>query len=169
MSDQPSNLHPLWPIVATFAALILLTMGFTAIEERRRNPNLSIAVGSDGSGRVVLKRNRYGSYIAPGAINGTPVTFLVDTGASTVALPAEVAEQIGLPRGPEFKVQTASGTTRAYATRLDSVEIGGLRIDNISASITPAMPGNEVLLGMTFLRHVRFTQQGDELIIEAPD
>lgn len=166
--EPPNGLSPLWPVAITFAAILLLTLGFTAIEDRRRNPNLSLSADSIDSGRIVLKRNRYGSYVAPGRINGHAVSFLVDTGASTVALPAAIAEDIGLTRGTAMRVQTASGTTQAYATLIDRIELGGLQLDHVAASITPAMPGDQVLLGMSFLRHVRFTQQGDELVIEPP-
>lgn len=152
----------------TFLILMLLmTWGFDRLIEKRRNPNLSLLNADASSARVVLKRNRYGSYLAPGKINGQTVNFLVDTGASTVALPAEVAEQLGLERGPAYAVQTAAGTTRAYQTWIDSIILGGIRIENVRGTITPAMQGEEVLLGMSFLRHVNFYQQGDELIIEA--
>lgn len=152
----------------TFLALMLaMTLAFDHLLERRRNPNLSL-VNQDGAGsRIVLQRNRYGSYLAPGTINGKPVTFLIDTGASTVALSADVAKRLGLERGPAYVVSTAAGTTRAFHTWIDSIVIGGIRIENVRGTITPAMSGDEVLLGMTFLRHVDFSQQGDQLVIVA--
>ncbi len=161
----------MWPLILTFAVLMLaMTLAFDHWIERRRNPNLSLVSESGADSRVTLKRNRYGSYLAPGRINGEPVIFLVDTGASTVALPAHVADKLGLERGPSLTVRTAAGTTRAFHTWIDSIVIGGIRVENVRGTITPAMTGDEVLLGMTFLRHVDFSQQGDRLVIEAfPD
>lgn len=166
--DNPHKVQTMWPVVLAFGLIMLvMTWAFDHLIERRRNPNLSLINQGESSGRVVLQRNRYGSYIAPGRINGQTVTFLVDTGASTVALPAAVADELGLERGPAFSVNTAAGTTRAFQTWIDSIVIGGIRIDNVRGMITPAMTGDDVLLGMTFLRHVDFSQQGDELVIEA--
>ncbi len=158
----------MWPVLLAFALLLLMmTLAFDHLIERRRNPNLSLLSETGAGSRVELKRNRSGSYLAPGKINGVPVTFLVDTGASTVALPAHVADRLGLERGPSLTVHTAAGTTRAFHTWIDRIVLGGIQVENVRGTITPAMTGDEVLLGMTFLRHVSFSQQGDRLVIEA--
>ncbi len=168
MAKENPDAQTLWPVLITFLVLMLaMTLAFDYLIERRRNPNVSLIHGGGSSARVVLQRNRYGSYIAPGQINGEAVTFLVDTGASTVALPTDVAERLGLERGPSYLVNTAAGTTRAFHTWIDSIVIGGIHIENVRGTITPAMHGDEVLLGMSFLRHVNFAQQADQLVIEA--
>jgi len=114
----------------------------------------------------VLERNPAGRYVAPGTINGREVTFLVDTGADHVAVPSGVADDVGLERGRRIRVGTAGGTAAAYTTRIDRITLGGIRLRDIRGSITPTMGGESVLLGMTFLRHVDFSQKGDRLIIE---
>lgn len=168
MSRHTSHPQALWPVVITFAVLMFaMTLAFDHLIEQRHNPNLSLVNPDQSASRVVLKRNRYGSYIAPGKINGIPVTFLVDTGASTVAMPQSLARHLKLERGRAYAVNTAAGPTHAFDAHLNSVELGGIRIEHVRGTITPAMTGDEVLLGMTFLRHVDFYQQGDELVIEA--
>jgi len=162
------SLRTLAPIVAVFALLIGLMMwAFEGLIDRRNNPNLNIATGAQGPQQVVLKRNPYGQYVAPGSINGRSVTFLVDTGADHVAVPADIADSLGLERGQAIQVITAGGVATAYRTKIERITLGGIQFQNIRGSIVPAMRDQEILLGMTFLRHVDFQKKGNELIIEA--
>jgi len=144
----------------------LLTLGFNSMLEKQRNPNASPESFTTGDVReVVLKRNRYGHYVANGSINGYQVEFLLDTGATAVAVPAATAQRLGLREGARAQFETANGTTYGYLTRLDHVGLGQIRIDDVRASINPTMEGESVLLGMTFLKHLEFTQRGDTLIL----
>ena len=140
--------------------------------DKQRNPNQYIQViepGHNGNASVVLQRNKYGHYLSTGQINGQTATFFLDTGATDVSIPAEIADKYGLKRGYSFQVSTANGTATVYHTVLDSVELGPLRLNGIQASINPNMDGDEILLGMSFLKHLNFMQHGNELIISAPD
>jgi aspartyl protease family protein len=150
-------------------AIGLMTLFFQNILEERQNPNqnpVSI-VGTDGSATVTLHQNRAGHYVASGQINGHPVTFLVDTGATNVAIPGEVARRLNLPRLGYSTSRTAAGDVRVTRTRLDQVRLGDIRIDNISASIINQMEGDQILLGMSFLRHLELTQRGGTLQLRA--
>ena len=64
-----------------------------------------------------------------------------------------------------MNVQTANGTTTAYATRLDSLQLGEIEVHNVKAQINPSMDSDEVLLGMSVLKHLDFNQQGDILTL----
>jgi len=72
---------------------------------------------------------------------------------------------VGLKRGAPLRARTAHGTITTYATRLDEVQLGNITLENIRADINPRMHGREVLLGMSFLRRLEFTQSGRELTI----
>ena len=144
----------------------LLTLYFGNVLERQRNPNSDVTTTMRGEVREVqLTRNRMGHYLASGTINGLPVVFLLDTGATGVAIPDDVARRLALPRGRAFLTSTANGTTRSYQTRLDEVAIGGIRLRNVDAAITPGLQMNEVLLGMSFLKYIEFTQRGNTLTL----
>jgi aspartyl protease family protein len=123
-------------------------------------------VNESGRTMVVLQRDRSGHYLAEGKINDLQVTFLVDTGATDVALPESTARQLGLEFGPEVVVMTAGGPMGAWMTRLDRVTVGDLTLTNVRGTITRG-PLEDVLLGMSFLRHFTITQQGDRLLIES--
>ncbi len=159
----------LFGVAAVFVALIVIAgWAFGVLIDARDQPNRGIEPGAEGPQRVELERNPAGQYLVPGRINGTEVTFLVDTGATHVAVPAEIAEQAGLERGVEVPVETAGGRTTAWRTTLERVEIGGIRAHGVDGSINPAMPGDYVLLGMTFLRRIEFSLRDDRLILETP-
>jgi len=163
----PEGVRAIMPVAAVFAGLIgLMAWVFDGVLEQRRNPNRDVTVGAAGDERVELEPGPGGQYRAPGRINGQAVTFLIDTGASHVAVPASLAAELGLERGPEIRVRTASGTATAYHTRIDRIELGGLRVDDVRGSINPAMGGDAVLLGMTFLRAVDFSQRDGRLILQ---
>ncbi|MBT8040363.1 MAG: TIGR02281 family clan AA aspartic protease [Gammaproteobacteria bacterium] len=115
---------------------------------------------------IELQRDRGGHYRVPGEINGYAVSFLVDTGATDVAVSERLAREIGLDFGPRTMVMTAAGPAPAWRARLDRVTAGALQRDNVRATITPGL-GNQVLLGMSFLRHFEIRQQGERLLIQS--
>ncbi len=153
------------------AALMLgvLTAFFNMMAERKANPNRQVESLTTGEYRQVrLKRNAAGHYVATGAINGQPVTFLVDTGATAVSIPAKLADRLGLPRGPQIALSTANGTARGWLTRIPSVQLGDIWLESVRGTITDGMDGEQVLLGMTFLKHLQLRQEGEYLILIQP-
>lgn len=154
-------------IVAFTAALFALTFYFNDILENQTNPNQTPASYETQSGvrEVVLERNRQGHYVSGGYINGIAVTFLLDTGATDVAIPAALAEQAGLKAGRETLASTANGVIKVYSTRIEELRLGNIRLRNISASLTPSMSGNTILLGMSALQKLDFSQRGSTLTL----
>ncbi|MEW8318734.1 MAG: retropepsin-like aspartic protease [Candidatus Thiodiazotropha sp.] len=159
-----------WMILGAWLLLLmLLTLLFSQWLEKRNNPNraLKVATFEGGNSAVVLKRNRAGHYLAPGRINGIPVTFLLDTGATYVAVSSAVADRAGLTRGAPSQSRTANGVVRSWLTTIDQLQLGPIEMRDVKAIILPSMPDYEVLLGMSFLKHLSLKQQGGELVISA--
>ncbi|MCW8890970.1 MAG: TIGR02281 family clan AA aspartic protease [Sedimenticola sp.] len=157
-----------WMMIVSWVLLLgLLSYLFSRVLDNQNNPNASPESASNGQGaaHVILKRNRAGHYVASGRINGHEVVFLVDTGATDVALSGELAERLALPRGAQRISQTANGAVVSWQTRLTEVGLGELSLNDVSASILPSMAGNEVLLGMSFLKRLELIQRGDQLTL----
>lgn len=154
-------------ILAWIAILALLSLYFGDVLERQANPNRSVQseVSNSGVREVTLKRNRAGHYVASGFINGQEVVFLLDTGATGVAIPAALAEQLNLPLGRRMVTSTANGNAFAYQTRLASVALGDIELTGVDAAISPGLNMGEVLLGMSFLKHIEFSQRGNTLTL----
>jgi len=153
--------------IGWIAGLVLLAWMFNAQLTRQHNPNQSVATlrNAEGMREVQLTRNRQGHYVASGLINGVPVTFLLDTGATDVAVSQRVAKQAGLEQGRAVPVQTANGIVTAYLTRIDRISIGDIELADVRASINPSLGIDEVLLGMAFLKRLELTQKGDTLTL----
>jgi len=153
-------------VVAWLLFLAMLFGLFDYLVAQRNNPNQNIVTTLDGPQKeVILQRNAYGHYVSNGTINGKTVVFLLDTGASDIAIPASIADEMGLQRGREILVKTANGNTRAYRTRLDSVAIGDIALYGLDATILDNITGREILLGMSFLKHFEIVQKGRSLTI----
>ena len=151
---------------AWILGFFLLALLFTKILDQQNNPNQSIAtLASSDSREVVLLRNRNGHYVFDGEINRHKVTFLVDTGATTTAIPGGMQQTLGLKAGPAISVSTANGLTTAYLTSLDQLAIGEIELFGVNASIIPGMEVNEILLGMNVLKHFELIQSGNQLTI----
>jgi aspartyl protease family protein len=151
---------------AWLGLLFVLTLLFHSYLEQVNNPNASPETSSDGIVKeVVLQRNRSGHYVVSGAINGKSVTFLVDTGATDVAVPDGLATSLGLRRGAYVTSQTANGAVTARQTMLSEVSVGEIRIHEVRASILPGMGDDEVLLGMSFLKQLELVQRGKQLLL----
>lgn len=147
--------------------MVLLAFYFQDVLETQHNPNQSTeTLYREGSIREVsLQRNRFGHYVTAGKINGEAVVFMLDTGATGVAIPDAVARKLGIKRGQAYQSQTANGVATTYATRLDSVSVGDIELTNIPAGIAPGLQSDQILLGMSFLKHIEFSQRGDILIL----
>lgn len=152
-------------LVASLLVLGLFYLYFENSLQARYNPNrqLQIAPGTE----LVLKRSSDGHYVFPGAINGRPVTFLLDTGATLVSVPAHLAGELGLTAGAPQHSITANGTVVTRATRLNRLAFGPFDLRDVPASLNPGMTGDQVLLGMSVLKHLEFTQRGDTLVLRA--
>lgn len=154
-------------IAAWLVVMLMFTLLFTNILSQQHNPNRQLqgSIRDDGVRETIINRNHYGHYVSSGMINRQAVVFLLDTGASDVSIPQSVAERLGLQRGAEIRYQTANGIITGYATRLDSITVGTITLHNIRASINPYMDGNEILLGMSFLRHLELVQRNNTLTL----
>jgi len=153
-------------ILAWVAGLSLAVMWFSGVEERRINPNQQPESSETVGGvQVRLQSNAQGHYLADGQINGRDVTFRLDTGATFVAIPVDVADRLGLRRGQRITVSTANGDADSFTTRVDSLQLGAIRLENVNAGIVPGMSGDEILLGMSALRQLDFAQRRGELIL----
>lgn len=165
--DQNKQIGKGMIVIAWILIFGILVWFFGVLEKNKRNPNQNVSTQllSSGEKEVVLQSSTFGHYIATGKINDTKVTFLVDTGASYVSVPEGVAKKAGLKKGAPMLVSTANGTVTVYATILDEVSIGEIKLYDIKADINPHMEGYEILLGMSFLRDLSVTHQGDQLTI----
>ena len=153
-------------VIAWIIFLAMLFGVFDYLVSQRTNPNQNIVTTIDGYQKeIVLQRNVYGHYVSNGTINGNTVVFLLDTGASDIAIPESIADEIGLEKGRDIFVKTANGNTRAYRTRLDSVALGDITLYDLNATILTNITGREILLGMNFLKHLEIVQKGKTLTI----
>ncbi len=153
-------------VIAWLIFLAILFAAFNYLISQRNNPNQNIVTTLNGYQKeIVLQRNAYGHYVANGTINGKEVIFLLDTGATDVAIPESLADEIGLLKGQKILIKTANGNAKAYRTKLDSVALGEIERYNLNATILTNIDGKEVLLGMNFLKHFEIIQKGRSLTI----
>ena len=123
--------------------------------------------GQASSGRISLPADSGGHFMASGSINGRPVQFMVDTGASSVALGVNDAERIGLPwrAGQTVRIGTANGVVQGWRIKLASVRIGDVEIYEVDAVVTPqALPF--VLLGNSYLSRFQMRRDNDLMVLE---
>ena len=136
-----------------------------------------IALGSEISGSfapAATKEERYwpdnhGLYRAHGAINGQPVTFLIDTGANQMAMNSGLAKRLGIDykaRGERGTASTASDVVVVYRVMLDSVQVGKIMQRQVSAVVIEGSQPSEVLLGMSFLSRLDMTREGEAMTLK---
>lgn len=111
-----------------------------------------------------------GMYRTSGFINGLPVSFLVDTGATAVAMNRNEARRLGIDyivEGEPAYVQTASGVSEAYRVQLKTIAVGKIKLNNIDALVIEADSPAEVLLGMSFLGRLSVQHQNEVMSLQA--
>jgi aspartyl protease family protein len=123
-----------------------------------------------GSRSISLPRDARGHFQTEGRIDGQRIGFMVDTGASVVALNEKSAARLGLrPSRADYNatVTTANGTIKAARTRLAMVEIGGIVVRDVDAMVLPDEALSENLLGLSFLSRLkRFEYANGKMVLE---
>jgi aspartyl protease family protein len=121
----------------------------------------------EGDNRIVLQAGGNGHFMTLGQINGNSARFMVDTGASFVALGADDARRMGinLATAQPAVMGTANGAVQAWRVKLSSVRVGNVNVHEVDAVVMPAaMP--YVLLGNSFLTRFQMTRTNDQLVLE---
>ena len=121
------------------------------------------------SRNVVLTRGSNGHFAVDARVDGRRLSFLVDTGASHIAMPMREAARLGIhPRPSDFtvRVNTANGMTKAALVELRMVEVGDIVVRNVAAIVHPDEGLSVNLLGMTFLSRVRWSHDRGRLVLE---
>jgi len=129
----------------------------------RLDGRVSAAKRPAAADEVQVWRNTTGMYTTVGSINGLPVSFLVDTGATQVAMNAAQARRLGIDyhvTGSPVEVTTASGVERAWLVMLDSVKVGELEVRNVPAVVLEGAQPKVTLLGMSFLGRMEISNDG---------
>ncbi|RUO33566.1 TIGR02281 family clan AA aspartic protease [Aliidiomarina sanyensis] len=164
--DSTRTIGKRFAFIAWIAIFGVLYLFFDSYLGRQQNPNQRVQSWTEGNTAVVeLQQNRAGHYLANGTINGYDVSFLLDTGATQVAIPGRLENRLGVTRGQRVQVRTASGIATAYQTEIDVLTFGEIRLYNVAATIVPDYDSSHILLGMSALRALEFTQRDGVLTI----
>ena len=124
------------------------------------------SAGGGGNSSVTLKADARGHFIADGQVNGGTVRFMVDTGATTIALPAAEAKRLGIDylKGERGLVQTANGSAPAYRVKFDTVRLGDITLNGVEGVV---LEGGlqTALLGMSFLNRTEMKREGETMVL----
>lgn len=151
--------------IAWLLVLALVYLFFDNVLEQQRNPNQKLQQerGAQGERVVVLDANRQGHYVGTLQLNGQDVDFLLDTGATAVAVSEAVAARTGMEKGAPYQSSTANGVVTVHRSRIKELRLGAIVLHDLDASIVPNLAGAEILLGMSALNHLEFTKRQQQL------
>lgn len=158
----------MWMFVAAWVmGLGLLGAYFSGMLDKRDNPNQDpLSFRTEAGVQVQLVQNRMGHYVTSGKINGQEVTFLLDTGATNVSIGASLGESLGLIPGRRYTAMTANGRVTVAQTNIKELKIGDITLYNVDANLNPGMASDKILLGMSALKQLEWTQRGEVLTLK---
>jgi aspartyl protease family protein len=164
---QTTRLGAMMYAMAIFLFIALMTFAFSnKSKSAYDSKEILISDTIDGIRQVRLVKHRSGHYIGTSFINGYPGKFIIDTGASDVAISEEMAKKAGVIKKEIVKIHTANGETKGWSAILNSIEIGGITEQHVRATIVPSLSNMEVLVGMSFLERLDFAQEKSTLTLK---
>lgn len=121
---------------------------------------------SSGS-TIVLTADSRGHFVTDGQINGLPIRFMVDTGATLIAIPAGEAQRLALDyrKGQPVTMNTANGIAPAWKIKLDTVRVGDVTVNAVDAVVMEGSAMPAALLGMTFLNRMEMKRAGQTMTL----
>lgn len=150
-----------WHIHGPAAVLALVGVVFFAADRLTRTPAVVHSV-SEGRQEVSIPASRDGHYYLEGSINGVPIQFMIDTGATYVSVSEEFARKARLPEGITGYFSTANGAVEGKIVTGQVIEAEGFRATGLSVAVMP-LGGKKGLLGQNFLRRFEVTQSADTM------
>ncbi|PAT36819.1 TIGR02281 family clan AA aspartic protease [Vandammella animalimorsus] len=161
--SAPARLRP-WMI---WLVWMLVIGAMYLLMDRLLAPAPAVQITSaNGSAALQLPRHRDGHFYVQGAINGAPVQFMVDTGASLVSVSDALADAARLHGGRQTTFSTANGTRPGRVVRAASLRLGDFTLKNIEIGTGLNMGrGEPALLGQNVLRHFHVTMEGDTMVL----
>ena len=166
-------------ILVVAAVLIGLGLAMANMADKMTLAKSTVAVArttsvpqpaASSSRSVSIDKDRNGHFQTEARVDGSYLNFLVDTGATVIALKERDAARVGIhpaPRDYTANVSTANGTAKAARARLSSIDIGGVRVYDVDALVMPDGMLDQNLLGMAFLSRLkRFEYAGGRLVLE---
>lgn len=117
------------------------------------------------AGKIIIKADKEKHYRIDGVINDYPVHFLLDTGATIVAIPEGIADKIGLISYYPITAQTANGFMQGHLTRLSRLTVANFVFYDVKAMIIPGGIKDTILLGMNVLSHFEIIQKDGDLTL----
>ncbi len=152
--------------ILSMVLLWLLIGGAITLMVRAFVPGFGpVRVRAAQAGAVLLSPNRWGNYTLEGSINGVPITFLVDTGASTVAVSTADADRMGLSGCQGVASTTANGTTSGCLALARQISFGPFSVRNVRVAVLPRMAAGQALLGMNVLSRLQILQQDGRMML----
>lgn len=155
--------HIHWPA----GVLALVGVVFFAADRLTRQPTVVHSV-TDGRQEISIPASRDGHYYLNGAVNGVPLKFMIDTGATYVSVGEKFAAFARLPQGITGYFSTANGTVEGKIVKDQDVAAEGFRISGLSVAVTP-LQGKAGLLGQNFLRRFEVSQSGGVMRLRLPN
>jgi aspartyl protease family protein len=156
-------------LLGTDTAAETAEVEFNGRRELLRLGTVAAAFNSASRGSVTLYAEPSGHYHADGLINGVAVRFLVDTGATTIAMNSAAAQRVGIDYrrvGRPSLASTAGGIVQTYNVKLDTVQVGDITLHGVEGAIIEGRFPREVLLGMSFLGRLDLRRDGERLQME---
>lgn len=157
--------------VADGVKLVAVDGAGAVFESKGKRENIAlggqvVSGGSSGPASTTFKTDERGHFVVQGQINGGTVRMLVDTGATSVALPAADAVRLGInyKAGQPGQVSTANGLVRVYRVKLDTVRVGDITLNQVDAAVVEqGLP--IALLGMSFLNRTEMHREGESMTL----
>ncbi len=145
-------------------------VGFSDGQQKMLNINQSISHGYSkrDKSKVTVYANQSGMFMVQGKINGQTTNFLLDTGATTVAISQTEADRLGLAYESSKRkyVRTASEVVPVWDIKLDHITVGDISVTNVDAVVLEGSQPNNPLLGMSFLQHLKLNRNGAVMTLE---
>ena len=153
-----------WNTLAIVAFWLVVMAGLYLVMDRVRQPRAAVQAAD---GTLVIPRGSDGHFHVAGSVNGQPVRFLVDTGASLVVVTDALAQRAGLDGGQVAQFQTANGVRRGRVVKAQAVAVQSFAVTGLTVGVGYSGSNTEdALLGQNFLQHFEVQLLRDRMVLK---
>jgi aspartyl protease family protein len=165
ITPNKRQIHPLFSVLLAF---VIVWLGMSKLPRNISYPGsfpgkITVMTPKLMPGGLIVYADRQGHYRGTLKINGFSVPFMIDTGATTVVIPAKIAYQAGLKNGQPVMTDTAGGKVIDYSSTVDELTFGNALLYTVPVHINQHI--NEILIGVDFMKLFKITHNRDSMIL----